>query len=75
MGVGLGVAIGTAHIIALHALGSLVYSIKAKELPLVDVFTLAFLYTLRVFGGAELPTICPRGSSPFSIVLFLSLVS
>jgi 4-hydroxybenzoate polyprenyltransferase len=56
MGVGLGVAIGTAHIIALHALGSLVYSIKAKELPLVDVFTLAFLYTLRVFGGAEAST-------------------
>lgn len=76
MGVALGLAIGTAHIIALYAVCSLAYSIKLKELPLVDVFTLALLYTLRVFGGAEAShyRLSPWFLA-FSIFLFLSLAT
>ena len=76
MGVALGLAIGTAHILALYVACSLAYSIKAKELPLIDVFTLAFLYTLRVFGGAEAShyKLSPWFLA-FSVFLFLSLAT
>jgi 4-hydroxybenzoate polyprenyltransferase len=36
-----------------YALLSTAYSIKLKQFPLVDVFTLAALYTIRVFAGGE----------------------
>jgi 4-hydroxybenzoate polyprenyltransferase len=32
---------------------SIAYSVKLKTFPLVDVFTLALLYTLRLFSGGE----------------------
>ena len=41
----------TAAIIGLYALLSLLYSLKLKEKPLVDVFGLAALYSIRLFGG------------------------
>ena len=76
LGVVLGLAIGAAHIVALYVVCSLAYSIKLKELPLVDVFTLAFLYTVRVFGGAEASS---YHLSPwflaFSTFLFLGLAT
>jgi 4-hydroxybenzoate polyprenyltransferase len=74
VGIALGLAIGTAHVIAFYAVCSLAYSIKIKELPLVDIFMLALLYTVRVFGGAEASNY--RLSTWFlalSIFLFLSL--
>jgi 4-hydroxybenzoate polyprenyltransferase/phosphoserine phosphatase len=44
---------GTAHILVLYAACSLAYSIKLKELPLIDIFLLATLYTFRLIGGAD----------------------
>ncbi|HEV2263827.1 MAG TPA: UbiA family prenyltransferase [Stellaceae bacterium] len=38
-------------IIGLYALLSLLYSLKLKEKPLVDIFGLAALYSIRLFGG------------------------
>ena len=40
-----------AVIIGLYALLSLLYSLKLKEKPLVDIFGLAALYSIRLFGG------------------------
>jgi 4-hydroxybenzoate polyprenyltransferase/phosphoserine phosphatase len=51
LGVGISLAIGAFSIIALYAATSLAYSLAFKEMPLVDVFMLAGLYTLRVLGG------------------------
>jgi 4-hydroxybenzoate polyprenyltransferase len=76
LGVALAFTIGTARIIALYVACSLAYSVKGKKLPLVDVFMLAFLYTVRVFGGAEASH---YHLSPwfltFSIFLFLGLAT
>jgi 4-hydroxybenzoate polyprenyltransferase len=38
-------------IIVIYAAISLLYTVKFKELLLVDVFTLAFLYSIRLFAG------------------------
>jgi len=38
---------------AIYAALSLAYNFKLKEMPLVDVFVLAGLYTVRLFGGGE----------------------
>jgi 4-hydroxybenzoate polyprenyltransferase/phosphoserine phosphatase len=52
-GLGLGVATrGWPAVIAYLAM-SLSYNFWFKEKPLVDVFALAALYTLRLFGGGE----------------------
>jgi 4-hydroxybenzoate polyprenyltransferase len=37
----------------LYCLLSLSYNLKIKEMPLIDVFVLAALYTVRLFGGGE----------------------
>jgi 4-hydroxybenzoate polyprenyltransferase len=37
--------------VALYAVMSVTYSLKLKELPLVDVFLLGALYTIRIVGG------------------------
>jgi len=52
-GSGLAIASGAGWIVLLYALLSLAYSLWLKALPLVDVFVLAILYTLRVFAGGE----------------------
>jgi 4-hydroxybenzoate polyprenyltransferase len=61
-------------IILIYAAMSIAYSAKLKEMPLVDVFMLAALYTIRLFGGGE------ASGNPvsfwlltFSNFLFLSL--
>lgn len=36
-----------------YCLLSLSYNLKIKEMPLIDVFVLAALYTVRLFGGGE----------------------
>ena len=53
LGIGLATVEGTLTVILIYAAASLGYSIKLKELPLIDVFLLAGLYTLRLFGGGE----------------------
>lgn len=42
-----------ARDLAIYATLSLAYNFKLKEMPLVDVFVLAALYTVRLFGGGE----------------------
>lgn len=44
---------GAPRDLALYAILSLAYNIKLKEMPLVDIFVLAALYTVRLFGGGE----------------------
>lgn len=67
-------AAGILGIVGIYALLSLAYSVKLKELPLIDVFVLAALYSIRLVGGGE-ATGC-RVSLwllAFSSFLFLSL--
>jgi 4-hydroxybenzoate polyprenyltransferase len=53
---------------------SLAYTLRLKELPLVDVFVLAALYTLRVVaGGAASGHLVSLWLLGFSAFLFLSL--
>ncbi len=84
-GIGLGAALlvlaavlawqaGILLVVAIYAGASMAYSLTLKRQPLVDVFTLAGLFTIRMFGGGE-----ATGHSlslwllAFSIFLFLSL--
>jgi len=73
-----GLAIGYASG-ALPALGtylalSIAYTLKLKEMPLIDVFTLAALYTVRLLAGGE-ASVHPVSQwlLGFSGFLFLSL--
>jgi len=47
----LGAWAGILGVVAVYAGTSLAYSLWLKRLPLVDVFTLAGLFTIRLFGG------------------------
>jgi 4-hydroxybenzoate polyprenyltransferase len=49
----LGVASGAWTALALYVVLSLAYTVHLKEQPLIDVFILAALYTIRLFGGGE----------------------
>src|SRR6185437_5962126 len=51
LGAGLAAASGTLAVIATYAALSVAYSLKLKQMPLVDVFLLGALYTIRLFGG------------------------
>ena len=53
LGIGLGLAAfsSTFGMLAMYAGVSIAYTLRLKELPLVDVFALAALYTLRVVTG------------------------
>lgn len=53
VGIVLSQIVHVAWIVILYVLMSISYSLRLKELPLVDVFMLAGLYTIRVFGGGE----------------------
>jgi 4-hydroxybenzoate polyprenyltransferase/phosphoserine phosphatase len=44
---------GAPRDLAIYAILSLAYNVKLKEMPLVDIFVLAGLYTVRLFGGGE----------------------
>jgi 4-hydroxybenzoate polyprenyltransferase len=44
---------GAPFALIAYATLSLAYTLKLKELPLVDVFLLAALYTIRMYGGGE----------------------
>jgi len=57
-----------------YGLTSLWYSLKLKEMPLVDVFVLAGLYTIRLFAGGQASGhIVSLWLLGFSVFLFLSL--
>ncbi|MCC6717332.1 MAG: UbiA family prenyltransferase [Acetobacteraceae bacterium] len=49
----LAVLAGIFVVVAAYAATSLAYSLWLKRLPLVDVFALAGLFTIRLFGGGE----------------------
>jgi 4-hydroxybenzoate polyprenyltransferase/phosphoserine phosphatase len=73
-GLALAWAAGILGFLVLYALLSVSYSVKLKELPLVDVYMLAALYSIRMVAGGE-ATGC-RVSLwlfAFSSFLFLSL--
>jgi 4-hydroxybenzoate polyprenyltransferase/phosphoserine phosphatase len=53
IGIGLASLVHVIPIVVAYAVMSISYSFKLKELPLVDVFMLAALYTIRLFGGGE----------------------
>ena len=50
-GMALAAAVGAAFLLAIYAAVSLAYSLVLKKYPLIDVFTLAALYTLRIVAG------------------------
>ncbi len=52
-GIGLSMLGHVTAIIVAYATMSVGYSFLLKQLPLVDVFMLAGLYTIRLFGGGE----------------------
>jgi 4-hydroxybenzoate polyprenyltransferase len=45
--------LGSAWVILIYAALSISYSFKLKQEPLIDIFILAALYTLRLFAGGE----------------------
>jgi 4-hydroxybenzoate polyprenyltransferase/phosphoserine phosphatase len=51
VGFGFSTLVGASVVIGIYAIASISYSLALKEFPLVDVFMLAGLYTIRVFGG------------------------
>ncbi|HUD61973.1 MAG TPA: UbiA family prenyltransferase, partial [Acetobacteraceae bacterium] len=53
IGAWLGVASGAWFALALYAVMSIAYTVRLKEQPLIDVFILAALYTIRLFAGGE----------------------
>jgi 4-hydroxybenzoate polyprenyltransferase len=53
LSLGLAVASGAAWAIVLYAGASTAYSFWLKQWPLIDLFTLAALYTIRLFAGGE----------------------
>lgn len=76
LGLGLGALAGDWSIVALYALSSIAYSTTLKARPIVDLFMLATLYSLRLFGGGEATG--HRVSMwllAFSSFLFLSLAA
>ncbi|MQT14262.1 UbiA family prenyltransferase [Segnochrobactrum spirostomi] len=65
-----------AVILALYYASTIVYSLILKRRVLVDVITLAGLYTIRVFGGvAALSMAWSPWLMMFSLFLFLSLAA
>ncbi|WP_051513834.1 UbiA family prenyltransferase [Skermanella stibiiresistens] len=53
VGGGLAALAGAFTVVVAYAVCSILYSFKLKSLALVDVFMLATLYTIRLFGGGE----------------------
>jgi 4-hydroxybenzoate polyprenyltransferase/phosphoserine phosphatase len=73
-GLGLAAAAGALTLVAAYAVVSFAYSAWLKEKPLVDVFVLAFLYTIRLFaGGVATGHPVSLWLLGFSSFLFLSL--
>jgi 4-hydroxybenzoate polyprenyltransferase len=53
VGAALGWRAGAAPALGAYLALSLGYNLRLKEMPLIDVFVLAALYTIRLFGGGE----------------------
>ena len=55
LALGLSIALyaGVALLVTGYAVLSITYSVKLKELPLVDIFALSLLYTVRMLAGGD----------------------
>ena len=53
LGLALGFFAGMLVPLLVYAAASVLYSLRLKELPLVDVFVLSGLYTIRIIGGGS----------------------
>lgn len=74
VGIALALVSGAAWVLLAYAVITTAYTFKLKELPLVDVFTLAALYTVRVVAGGEASGFTvSHWLLGFSSFLFLSL--
>jgi 4-hydroxybenzoate polyprenyltransferase len=74
IGIGFANFAGALPYLGLYALASILYSLGLKQYPLVDVFLLAGLYTLRIIaGGAATGFVASPWLLAFSGFLFLSL--
>ena len=74
VGIALGIACDVLLIVLCYAVFSIIYSVKLKEKPLVDIFLLALLYTIRLFAGGEATGYhVSMWLLAFSSFLFLSL--
>lgn len=61
-------------VLAIYAVTSAIYSLRLKRMVLVDVFTLAFLYMIRVLGGGVVTGIVvSEWLLAFTLFWFLSL--
>jgi 4-hydroxybenzoate polyprenyltransferase len=61
-------------VLSLYYVLTLAYSLRLKQFAVIDVLTLAVLYTLRVIAGAAAVTVMPSfWLLAFSMFLFLSL--
>jgi 4-hydroxybenzoate polyprenyltransferase/phosphoserine phosphatase len=70
----LGIVSGGITALLIYAALSLAYTLRLKEMPLIDVFILAALYTIRMFGGSEASGyVLSEWLLGFSAFLFLSL--
>jgi 4-hydroxybenzoate polyprenyltransferase/phosphoserine phosphatase len=75
-GLALAAVAGGALLVMLYGIVSAAYSTSLKRMPLVDVFTLAGLYSLRLFGGGHVTGHeVSMWLLAFSSFLFLSLAS
>ncbi len=75
-GFGFGEAAGTLRVIFLYLLASVAYSFYFKSQAVIDIFLLAALYTLRLFGGGIATGYrVTLWLLAFSSFLFLSLAS
>lgn len=73
-GIGLYVSGITAAIVATYIGIALSYSLHLKKMPLVDVFTLSLLYTVRIYAGQLALNVEPSNwLVTYSGFLFLSL--
>jgi 4-hydroxybenzoate polyprenyltransferase len=75
-GLALASVAGAVPGVVVYAVGSAGYSLGLKRFPLVDVFLLAFLYTVRLIVGGEATGIpVSDWLLAFAVFLFLSLAS
>jgi len=77
---GLGVALlnspALAFVVAIYFVSTTAYSVKLKRHNMVDICTLAFLFTLRIFaGGVAIAAPISMWLLAFSIFIFLSLAA
>jgi 4-hydroxybenzoate polyprenyltransferase len=74
LGLGISAVLGVLSLILIYVLASTAYSFALKEFPLVDVFMLAGLSTLRLLGGGwATGHPAPLWLLAFSGFLFLSI--